>query len=376
MTDHVAEKISKAKAKLVLGQPFFASIICNLPITEDNTIPTMATNGKWVKYNRDFVDAMTLDETMFVLCHEVGHVMFTHMHRRQHRDPRKWNIAGDYVINDLLVNEGIGSMPKGGLLDPNIVKAGGGTTDGVYAILPDNPNSGGPSTDGYNGTGIDECVDADGDDADKAQSEAETRIMVAQAAQVAKMQGKLSAGLARLVDEVVSPQVPWQDVLRRFVSTKAKVDYSFARPKRRFLAQGLYLPSLSGERMGQILIAVDCSGSIGEHEIAEFAAEIRAIKEDCLPTEMHVVYFDSKVSHHDVFDQNDELEVAPHGGGGTAFSPIFRYAEENGIDPVCCVVLTDLCCNDFGPAPHYPVLWVSNYSDEAPWGEVVMMRNK
>src|SRR4051812_33839175 len=101
----VDEKLSKAKAKLIMYQPFFASIICNLPIEPDDTIvpPTMCTNGKWVKFHPAFVESMTLDETIFVLCHEVGHCVFGHMFRRGSRHPVKWNIAGDFIINDMLV---------------------------------------------------------------------------------------------------------------------------------------------------------------------------------------------------------------------------------------------------------------------------------
>jgi predicted metal-dependent peptidase len=187
------------------------------------------------------------------------------------------------------------------------------------------------------------------------------------------MMGKLSANMQRFVDEVLQPKVAWQDVLRRFVQ-KAKTDQrTFARPNRRFLAQGLYMPSITGEVLGEIAIAVDCSGSIGQRELNEFATEIKAMKEDGNPSALHIVYFDSEVSHYDHYGRDDEVVIEPHGGGGTAFSPIFQYLEQNNINPVACVVLTDLYCNDFGDTPDYPVLWVTNGTDQAPWGEVVKM---
>jgi predicted metal-dependent peptidase len=368
----VTDKVSKAKSKLVMHHPFFATIVCSLPMTEDNSIPTMATNGRWIKYNHHFVEKMSLDETLFVLCHEVGHCMFAHMHRRGQRHPLKWNMAGDYVINDLLVADNVGQMPQGGLLNPQLVQQGGGTTDGVYDLIDDNDL---PDQGGYNGTAIDVCEDAGGSPAEQAAAEAETKVMIAQAAQAAKMCGKLSANLSRLVDAALKPQVNWQDVLRRFVSAKAKVDRTYARPKRRFVADDIFLPSLSGERMGEILIAVDCSGSIGPQELNEFAAEMFAIKQDVRPTKVHVLYFDSSVSHYDKFEQDEDLHVEGHGGGGTAFSPIFAKADELGIEPVCCVVLTDLYCGDFGPCPSYPTLWVTTGSESAPWGEVIPMKS-
>jgi len=67
------------------------------------------------------------------------------------------------------------------------------------------------------------------------------------------------------------------------------------------------------------------------------------------------------------------LDIKPHGGGGTAFSPVFEYIEEHGIEPIAIVFLTDLCCDDFGNEPNCPVLWVSTDEGTAPFGEVVLM---
>jgi predicted metal-dependent peptidase len=187
------------------------------------------------------------------------------------------------------------------------------------------------------------------------------------------MMGKMSAGLERLVGEILNPKVDWRVVLQNFVEKARTDERSFARPNRRFLSQGLYLPSITGESLGEIAFAVDCSGSIGQDEINQFASEIRTVMEDCRPTRIHVVYFDSEVSHYESYGPDDALDIRPHGGGGTAFSPVFRYLDEHGIEPVACVFLTDLYCHDFGDAPNYPVLWVTTDRTEAPFGEVVEM---
>jgi predicted metal-dependent peptidase len=121
-------------------------------------------------------------------------------------------------------------------------------------------------------------------------------------------------------------------------------------------------------------IAVDCSGSIDDDILAQFEGEITAIKEDGNPVRIHVVYFDSEVSHYEKYERDDSLNIKAHGGGGTAFSPVFKYFADHDINPVACVFLTDLCCNDFGDQPAYPVLWVSTMEGEAPFGEVVVMK--
>ena len=369
----VTKRISKAKTALILEHPFIGSVALNMPMSIDNSVPTAATNGKRVLFNEEFCNGLSDEELKFLVAHECMHPMLEHNFRRGERDAYKWNQAADYVINKLLTDEGIGKMPEQGLLDDNIYKQGGGTSDGIFNLLPDTPEDG--QGNGGQGQPLDSCEDGQGSPAEVSQQQAEWKVKVAQAAQSAKMMGKMSAGLERLVDEILKPKVDWRDVLQRFVVKCRSDQRSWARPNRRFLSQGLYLPSVSGESLGEIAFAVDCSGSIGQDEINQFASEITTVWQDQRPTKVHVIYFDSEVSHYDEFGQDDEPVVKPHGGGGTAFSPVFRYMADKGIEPVACIFLTDLCCDDFGDAPDYPVLWVSTHDDKAPCGEVVMMED-
>lgn len=360
----VKMRLAKAKTNLVLSHPFVGSIALNLPYQIDQSIPTAATNGKVIKFNPDFVDTLTDEELVFLVAHECFHPMLEHNFRRNERDHRKWNQAGDYVINQLLTDEKIGKMPKQGLLNKQTYDAGNGTTDGIYNILPDNPDGDEP---------LDDCEDGEGTPAEKEQQRAEWKVKVAQAAQAAKMMGKLSANIERLVGEVLQPKVDWRDVLRRFIE-KAKTDErSFARPNRRFVQQGLYLPTVAGEAMGELAFCVDMSGSIDDKTANQFAAEMLTVFEDCKPSKIHLIFFSHEVCAYDVIERDGEFKFNPRGGGGTAFSPCFKYMEDNGINPVACVFLTDLCCDDFGDAPDYPVLWVSTEKGTAPFGEVVLM---
>jgi len=369
----VTKRISKAKTALILEHPFIGSVALNMPMSIDNSVPTAATNGKRVLFNEEFCNGLSDEELKFLVAHECMHPMLEHNFRRGERDTYKWNQAADYVINKLLTDEGIGKMPEQGLLDDTIYNNGGGTSDGIFNLLPDTPDDG--QGNGGQGQPLDSCEDGQGSPAEVSQQQAEWKVKVAQAAQSAKMMGKMSAGLERLVDEILKPKVDWRDVLQRFVVKCRSDQRSWARPNRRFLSQGLYLPSVSGESLGEIAFAVDCSGSIGQDEINQFASEITTVWQDQRPTKVHVIYFDSEVSHYDEFGQEDEPVVKPHGGGGTAFSPVFKYMMEHGIEPVACIFLTDLCCDDFGDAPDYPVLWVSTHDDKAPFGEVVMMED-
>lgn len=363
--------ITKAKAMLILDQPFFASLLLAMPIIEDRSIKTMATNGDEIRYNPEFMDSMSLSQTVFILAHETMHCVFQHMYRRGNKNHNKYNIAADYIINDLLTNEKIGEMPEGGLYDPALVKAGNHTTEGVYNLLPDSDNGKGA---GDVGGALDNVQDASGDQASMSQKESEMRVKIVQAANAAKMCGKMSQGIDRLVRDMVATKTDWRSILRRFISERAKIDLSYAKPKRRFLADDICLPSLTGEKIGSIVIAVDCSGSVDDKLLALFSAEIKAIVADVMPAMTHIVYFDSEVLKKDSYGPEDTIEIKAVGGGGTAFSPIFKYIEKNDLFPVGCIVLTDLQCSDFGDAPNYSVLWAATENGTAPFGEIILIR--
>jgi predicted metal-dependent peptidase len=199
-------------------------------------------------------------------------------------------------------------------------------------------------------------------------------IAAAQAAATAKAMGIGAGDAARAIAEQVAPKVDWREVLRRYLSTAAKSDYAWTPPNRRYIARGIYLPSLRSETLGPVVIAVDTSGSIDDATLAAFAAEIAAILEDAAPEAVHVVYCDDAVAATEDFEPGDLVRLTPHGGGGTAFRPVFDWVAKSDIRPVCAVYLTDLCGDDFGPEPDYPVLWVSTAGTEAPFGEVIPHR--
>lgn len=367
-------KLSKAKAALVVDHPFFATLLLGMPMTPDPEIPTFATDGKSIRFNPELVEKLDVQELVFILAHEIMHIVFLHMTRRGNRSPKRWNIAGDYIINDTLIKERVGRMPTGdleGLNDPALVAKGNGTTEGVYSLLPDESEC--PSA-GESGGALDQVSDAAPDQAGQAQAEAEMRVRVVQSRNAAKMAGKLSAGMARMISDLVKPRVDWRAVLRRFLTQRAKTDLSFSRPKRRFLANDLILPSLTGEKLGKIAVAVDCSGSVSNSILALFDAEIRAIIEDTRPESVEVIYFDSEVIHRQEFGPDHQFKLEAHGGGGTAFSPVFEALRDSEI--TACIILTDLECSDFGPAPVFPVLWASTQDNSAPFGEITIIKGE
>ncbi len=172
------------------------------------------------------------------------------------------------------------------------------------------------------------------------------------------------------------PKVDWRTLLRHFVEMASRNDYCWLPPSRRYLSQGICLPSLHAKELGRIVIAVDTSGSIDTVALEQFAAEVSAVLE-ALDTLIDVVYCDAQIQGHERFDRQDlPLVMNPVGGGGTDFRPVFEWVAQQGAEPRCLVYLTDLECYRFpAHAPDYPVLWVQTGHDAmpVPFGEIVQM---
>ena len=356
-------KLDRAKVAIVTQQPFFASILMKRQLIEDNTIPTAAVDQRGqIYYNKEFVESLEVDELVFLLCHEVGHVIGQHSLRRGARNAKKWNIAGDAWINDMLKEASIGAVI------PNCVNMPGSkddTVDNIYNNLPDDPDGEGPG-----GTGSDLIERGSPMSADEADRiDAETRVEIAQAAQAAKAQGKMPASLAQIVADLIDSHTPWQDILERYMTAFTRGDYTWARPNRRFA--DVYLPSTGkSPEMGEVVIQVDVSGSISKTELDHYNGHLQRIVALCNPSRVHVLYVDTAVAKHEVFEQGEEVALTFYCGGGTDMEEGFNYLAKEGIKPEVFVCLTD-GYTDFNTAnaPDYPVVWCISSDIEAPYGD-------
>ncbi|TAA54594.1 VWA-like domain-containing protein [Shinella sp. JR1-6] len=401
----IESKLLAAKTALMFEQPFFGAMIVQKEIVEDPRVPTMATDGKRFYYNTRFVEKLSKRELVFVLAHEILHDVFYHHTRMGNRDPEKWNIAGDYVINFELKESSCGEMPKGGLYDPQY---GGMSTEDVYRLLPDKPPSQsrgksgrseedtGASSPGGGGTGAGSLgVDPGGcggtmpaaptyDREGLASAETTIATQVAQAAAIAKAKGngigKLSAGLQRLIADITKPKVNWRERLRRFADEVFMSDYSWARPSRRFLPHRLVMPSIvPTEGIRHIVCCVDTSGSVDDDMLAECGGEISGILDDGNVELITVIYTDAAVCNVETFQAGDTIRLRAAGGGGTAFTEAFRYIKRHHSDATAIIFLTDLCTYDFGEKPEAPVIWAHTGTKQAfdqwaprvPFGEVI-----
>lgn len=394
------EKITKARAGLILDHPFFGALALRLQLVEDAGIKTAAVNGIALKYNPAWIEDKSLDETKAVLAHEVMHLAAAHHCRRGGRDLQKWNIAGDFAINQILQDAGM-KLLKDAPLNPDYK---GLEAEAIYNRLPQDDDGGGgggnqgggqqppgnqpgdqpgnqPDNDPGGCGGVEDFPGEDGqgkpEPSEIAKQEQEWKVAVEQAANAARSCGKMPGGMERIVEELTETEVDWKEALQQFVTQQARNDYSWKRPNARYMGTGCILPSLYSEELPPIIVAVDTSGSIAPHDLEQFTAEIDAILEQHKTT-VHVIYCDRRVQGDETFtEDNRPVRLHAKGGGGTAFAPVFEYVDEQQETPSCLVYLTDLEGSYPQEDPGYPVLWVETGGGRRPsppFGEHIRMR--
>ena len=371
------ERLSKAVVA-IMGHPRYTALAGVLMIGEktiEDDIPTACTNGRDVKYGRAFVDGLTDAELRGLVLHEdEGHKLHRHLEIWKWMydiDPHLANCACDYVINIKIVDDnkddGFAQLPEGGLVDERFR---GMDSAQVFNILrkeqeeqqsqdsQDNESEGDGEqseggTTGSNNAAVGQETGFDEHDWEGAQSLSdEEQRELARDIDEAIRQGAMAAGKMggtgnRDLDELLQPQVDWREVLREFIqNTCAGNDYStYARPNRRLMSQGIIMPSGISEQVGELVIAIDTSGSIGQRELTAFLSEVKGVCDTVKPDKLRLLYWGSSVVGDEAYDMHelDNLtkSTKPMGGGGTDVNCVTQYMADEGIKPQACIVLTD-----------------------------------
>jgi predicted metal-dependent peptidase len=442
--DAIETKLTAARAKLILDKPFLGALVLRLPLAaaDPDWCRTTATDARKFYYNPEFIDSLSMAQTQFMLAHEALHCALSHFARRQHRIQHRWDLACDYAINPLLLEDGLTPPPNCNvmpqylgmtaeeiypliddnddsetvdqhLFDPD--NSAGGGQQGKAPDKPDNPEpspgtgeadgqrddgegdeprdgrptSGGGSQgseprqaerQGAGGESEDRQDDGRGQSApppltaDERQTlEVQWRQRLAGAAQQAMQAGKMGGSMARLVDHLLQPQLPWRMLLARYMTSMARDDFTYMRPSRR--EGDAILPSLKSAQI-EIVVAVDTSGSIRAGEMDEFLSEVAALKGQ-MRARVTLLPCDTELAEGApwVFEPWEDFDCPAEiaGGGGTDFRPVFQWVDAQGRCPELLVYFTDAQGRFPAQEPNYPVIWLVKGQDKVPWGERIQL---
>lgn len=335
-----------------------------------DTVPTAKTNGRDEVYGRAFVESINDAELRFLVLHECYHKLYQHLTTWKHlydENPQLANLACDYVINIKIADDntdGFAKMPsrKGKPIGAIDERFRGMDSAKVYHILKQEQKQNPQSSKGAGG----ELDDHDWEGAQQMSSEerkALERELDEAIRQGALAAGKVGSGGDRTFEDLLQTKVDWREALREFVSsTCTGSDYStWRRPNRRFISAGHYMPSGISEQVGELVVAVDTSGSIGARELGQFLGEVKGICDTVHPDAIRLLYWDTEVCADEKYVGADVENIVkstkPAGGGGTDVTCVSKYLTEHGIKPQAVVVLTDGYLGDGWGTWTVPVLW-------------------
>lgn len=430
MPDPVETKLSAARTRLILDRPFLGALVMRLPLVEaGNWCKTTATDAKSIFYNRSYIDSLSLEQTQFMLAHDALHCALLHFARRQHREKHRWDIACDFAVNPLLVNDGLKPPP-----DVLYLKEYEGmTAEEIYPLVdshmdqeptdrhlydesedsgsgeasassgldekdinrvqqkerqePSDPDATGEESDTQHGDGSSDNQSGQGrgagdgnippplNESEKEELAVQWQQRLAGAAQTAMQAGKLGGGMARMVDHLLQPQLPWRMLLHRYMTAVARDDYSFSRPSSRREEGGAIFPSLRSAQLN-LVVMVDTSGSIAKEELDNFISEINAIKGQMRARiTLHACDNCLAESGPWVFEAWEGVTMPGTlpGGGGTDFRPAIDWVCGQDRLPDLLVYFTDAQGSFPETEPPFPVIWLVKGKSGVPWGRRIQL---
>ena len=424
--NQVADRVDRQNVRVVVDHPFWSSLLLQMGIEQSDHIPTACTNGDKIYYNPAYYDGLSDQQIFTVQVHEVGHPAFGHLWRQGDRDMMKWNMACDYELNNFMLDYNDDEVaagrlapfefPEGALVDRQYR---GKAAEEIYNLIPDPPKPPGGGKPGEPGDGPGQPGNEPGNQPTEGggapgdqpgqpgdqpsgggdqepqfpdtgggmgdftkpvkkegNTEAEWKNRLAQAHNAAKLQGRGSGNIGRMVERILRGEQDWRYILRDLLSSVAADDFDDQRPDRRFIEDDLYLPSLFSEKVGEFVVALDTSGSVDNDMLSQFLGEVQVCLDTVKPEKITVIDCDAGVHQVAEFTEGEDVEsFVPKGGGGTDFNPVFERVKSLDGYPEAVVYFTDGQGNFPSEAPPYPVIWVDYGGSDYPFGEVVRVNS-
>ena len=392
--DPIVDKLTTARVGLLLKTPFFGNMATRMRLIEaDEWCPTAATNGRDFYYNTKFVQKLSEKKLEFLFAHEICHCVFDHFGRVGSRDRQLSNIAQDFAVNQILVDERIGDkITEVKICQDN--KYRGMAWEEIYdqlweqaekipmdqllkslgELLDEHIKEEGPGEGNEDGKGKGGKPSMTKEEAQKIRDEIKEAMIQSAAAAGA---GKVPAGIQRLIKDMTEPKMNWRDVLRMNIQSLIRNDYSFSRPNRKGWHTGAILPGLKNDETIDVAIGIDMSGSIGDEDAKVFLSEVKGIMDQYEDYRIHLWTFDTSVYNPQVFTQDNGeglLDYDLQGGGGTDFDANYEFMKENGIEPKKFIMFTDgYPCGSWGDEDYCDTLFIiKGNNNEAPFGQSVI----
>lgn len=394
--DPIIEKLTTARVGLLLKAPFFGNMATRMKLVESNDwCPTAATDGRNFYYSTEFVESLSVKQLEFLFGHEILHCAFDHMARVGSRDKQLSNIAMDFAVNQILMDERIGEkitqvdicydakyrgMAWEEIYDELYEKAEKIPMEELLKQLGDQLDEHLKEEEGA-GEG-DEEGEGKGkgrpriskEDAQRIKDEIKEAMIQSAAAAGA---GRVPAGIQRMIKDMTEPKISWRELIQQEIQSIVRNDYSFQRPNRKSAHSGAILPGMKEATTIDVAIAIDMSGSISQNDATVFLSEVKGILDQYEDFSLNLWCFDTEIYNHKTITQDTAYELEdyePEGGGGTDFLVNWTYMKENDIVPKKFIMFTDgYPWDSWGDEDYCDTIFIikGGHTGDAPFGQTV-----
>ena len=347
-------KIEQAKAKLLLEHPFFGSIATNLELKANNKIASVHYSGDKLEFNSEYIDALNLDEISTILASSAMGQALYHSDRGQGKVKSLWQVASEYAINSLLLENGFVMHPMAKFSQ----EYNGLYTEEVYHLL-------------LNDYEVPEQEEQEPNEQATIE-DSEYELMLEQIIQKIESQDKLPAGLERLVESAKPSKISWRDLLYRYINAHAKIDYKMFPSNKKYLYRGVALPSINSEEL-KIAVAIDTSASIEESSLNSFLTELEAIMQTFPNYQIELIECDYKIQNTTRLTPLELIISKVKGGGSTDFRAVFEYLENLNEDFKFLIYFSDGEGVFPKQIPNIDTLWVLTKEANTPFGEKILL---
>ena len=395
--DPIVEKLTTARVGLLLKAPFFGNMATRMALIDASEwCPTAATNGRNFYYNKKFIEKLTVKKLEFLFGHEILHCVLDHFGRLGSRNPRLANIAQDYAVNQILVDERIGEkitevdicldpkyrgMAWEEIYDELWEKAEKISMEDLLKELGDVLDEHLKEEEGAGAGSGDKEGDGKGrpsmskEEAQAIRDEIKQAMIQSAAAAGA---GKVPAGIQRLIKDLTEPKMNWRQLIQQEIQSIVRNDYSFQRFNRKSAHSGAVLPGMREDVTIDVAISLDMSGSIGDDDAKTFLSEVKGIMDQYVDFKINLWTFDTDIyGHKEITHDNSEdlLAYEVQGGGGTDFEANYTWMKEQGIQPKKFIMFTDgYPCGSWGDPDYCDTIFIvkGNKEAQAPFGQTVI----
>lgn len=384
------DKVTRSVIQVKETNEFFGALMLFSEFIKSETVPTAATDGRKVYINENFFNSLNASEQNGLLLHEVLHMALLHVPRMGSREQKRWNIAADYVVNDLILRNTNFKLPKGGIYSKHreywdksvefIYDSIENSMGNYKGFLQMDLIKGDPKVDNKGNSKGDSDDNMPGKDSIEQDQDSESywkdKINLLKNSNLFddnKLQGFMPGGISKEIEAVIEPEVDWRSALWKFIS---KTPSDFDELDRRFIYKKLYLEGLMTESVIAD-VCIDTSGSISSRQLEQFMGELNGILSSYPNIKVNLYYCDTDLFGPYELGNKSKIPEA-QGFGGTSFIPFFNAISKKDIEFLdvnrVAVYLTD----GYGSFPDecsIPTLWLVTHDGadkkDFPFGEII-----